>query len=147
MHGRLDGADAADVRQRHEHAEELLAGVDDPPGIGTQELEMLPVGGEVADRARHARQLLRPDHDERDHADHHQLGKPYVEHRTLENKKAPAQAPDENRGQSPISGISALTMYGKSGSDPDFRQAFCSVLPLTSPSIVLPVTCGALGEE
>ena len=46
-----DRADAADVRQRHEHPEELFCGVDDPVRGGPEEGEVGRRAGEVADRA------------------------------------------------------------------------------------------------
>src|SRR5204863_4833476 len=51
----------------------------------------LQPAGEVAERARDARQPLRPDHDQRDHRNYHQLRKSDVEHGS-ENKKAPGGA-------------------------------------------------------
>src|SRR5690349_3209473 len=83
----------------------------------------LQPAGEVADGARHARQLLRPDDDERHHADDQQFRESDVEH-ALETKKAP-------RGR--LAGSRAAA------------QALCSLLACTSPSTVLPVTCGVSG--
>ena len=51
MHGRGDGADAADVRQRHEVTEEFLARMHDALRVCAQVGQRLGVGGEMAEGA------------------------------------------------------------------------------------------------
>ena len=52
--------------------------------VGMADIRKRMLAGEVADGARHARQLLGPDHDQRDHSDQQKLGKGYIEHAGLE---------------------------------------------------------------
>ena len=51
MHGRGDGADATDVRQRHEETEELFARMHDALGVFAQVGQGFGVGGEVTECA------------------------------------------------------------------------------------------------
>src|SRR5690606_20852217 len=89
----------------------------------------LQAPGQVAERARHPRQLLGPDHDQGHEADDHELGESYVEHagrkalRSLQMKKAPGRTPLVARRQG--------------------AQALDSARLLTSPSTVLFATWAA----
>lgn len=52
MDFRVFGADAADMGEGHEHAEELFAGVDDAFGVFAEEVEAIRVSGEVGEDGR-----------------------------------------------------------------------------------------------
>src|SRR6185369_14445293 len=96
-------------------------------GLDVGDIALQPAGKDT-ERARDARQALRPDHDQRDQADNQQFRKTDVEHGALRTK--------------------VLKHDGRpAGARANVRQsldqALDSVLPLTSPSTVLPLTCGA----